>query len=115
MLEVVGLSHRLTHKPSELSGGEQQRIGIARALINEPDVILADEPTGNLDSVTSEGIMELLAKMNHEKNITILMVTHNINLTQNTRKVISLKDGRIERISDLSGIGAYSHEGDGFL
>lgn len=98
ILDIVGLSHRLAHKPSELSGGEQQRIGIARALINEPDVILADEPTGNLDSTTSENIMELLDKMNCEKKITILMVTHNIAVAQLSRKVIHLKDGHIERI-----------------
>jgi len=116
ILDIVGLSHRLTHKPSELSGGEQQRIGIARALINEPDVVLADEPTGNLDSATSEDIMELLSKMNREKNITVLMVTHNIAVARRTRKVIHLKDGRIERIvaslelSTDSPKGANLHE-----
>ncbi len=96
LLDQVGLGSRLTHKPSELSGGEAQRVAIARALANNPRVLLADEPTGNLDSVTSEEIMALLLTLNKEKGITILLVTHDRETAgQVSKTVIRLKDGAI--------------------
>lgn len=94
LLELVNLKHRINHKPSELSGGEQQRTAIARALINSPKIILADEPTGNLDTRTGEGIINLLKKLN-ENGITIVLVTHNIELARKARRIITLRDGRI--------------------
>ncbi len=96
LLDQVGLGARLTHKPSELSGGEAQRVAIARALANNPKVLLADEPTGNLDSATSEEIIALLLALNQEKGITILLVTHDQETAEKVSKaVIRLKDGEI--------------------
>ncbi|MCH2207319.1 MAG: ABC transporter ATP-binding protein [Lentisphaerales bacterium] len=95
LLEMVNMSQRATHKPTELSGGEQQRIAIARSLINNPDVILADEPTGNLDPKTSEVIIKLFKDLNEEKNKTIVMVTHDLSLKQHASDVIQLDKGRI--------------------
>jgi putative ABC transport system ATP-binding protein len=91
---MMGLADRMHHKPNELSGGQQQRVAIARALINNPTVILADEPTGELDSVTSLEIIELLKKLNREKNQTFLIVTHNLEVANACKKIIRLKDGR---------------------
>ncbi len=96
LLDQVGLGTRITHKPSELSGGEAQRVAIARALANNPKVLLADEPTGNLDSATSEEIISLLLTLNKEKGITILLVTHDQETAEKVSKaVIRLKDGAI--------------------
>jgi putative ABC transport system ATP-binding protein len=96
ILEQVDLIHRSNHYPSELSGGEAQRVAIARALINEPDVILADEPTGNLDSQTSEEIIKLLVELNTNKGLTVLMVTHDQETAGRiSDKVLRLKDGMI--------------------
>lgn len=96
ILEQVDLVHRSNHYPSELSGGEAQRVAIARALINEPDVILADEPTGNLDSQTSEEIINLLVELNTNKGLTVLMVTHDQETAGRiSDKVLRLKDGMI--------------------
>ena len=94
LLTQVGLSHRLTHLPTKLSGGEQQRVAIARALSNDPEVILADEPTGNLDSVTGLHIMEMLDKL-HKQGKTIIMVTHDVEKVKHAERVIELKDGKI--------------------
>jgi predicted ABC-type transport system involved in lysophospholipase L1 biosynthesis ATPase subunit len=93
----VGLQDRLEHKPYELSGGEQQRVAIARALINEPDLVLADEPTGNLDSHTGEEIIELLCALRDEKQTTLIMATHDARLAARAPKVVELVDGLIER------------------
>jgi len=95
ILSEVGLSHRLTHKPGELSGGEQQRVALARALIMEPDIILADEPTGNLDTETGGKIEDLLMQFNQGKNITLVTVTHNQSLANRMSQSIGLQDGRI--------------------
>lgn len=94
LLERVGLSKRMNHKPAELSGGERQRVAIARALINNPDVILADEPTGNLDSTTADEIMALFTELHHHGQ-TIIMVTHEPTIAEYAQRVIRLKDGRI--------------------
>jgi len=94
MLELVGLGSRMHHRPSQLSGGERQRVAIARALVNEPDIILADEPTGNLDSSTSTEIMALFRQL-HQRGQTIIMVTHEKDIAALASRIILLKDGRI--------------------
>jgi putative ABC transport system ATP-binding protein len=95
ILEIVGLSDRRRHTPRELSGGQQQRVAIARALINQPDIILADEPIGNLDSKTGTEIMELLAKINREKGKTIIQVTHSEEAAEYGRRIIHVRDGKV--------------------
>lgn len=94
LLEMVGLGQRLNHKPNELSGGQQQRVAIARALANKPKIIMADEPTGNLDSKSSEDIIEFLGKMN-ESGITVILVTHEPDIAAHARRIITMKDGKI--------------------
>lgn len=94
-LELVGLGDRMTHKPTELSGGQQQRVAIARALVNQPSMILADEPTGNLDSKTSEEILALFHKLHEERNITLIMVTHSPEIAAQCERVISMRDGMV--------------------
>jgi ABC-type lipoprotein export system ATPase subunit len=96
LLARVGLKDRLDHKPSELSGGEQQRVAIARALINEPELVLADEPTGNLDSKTGSEIIELLKSLRVEKQTTLVIATHDAKVAANAERVIELVDGRIQ-------------------
>ena len=96
-LEQVGLGHRLRHKPSELSGGQQQRVAIARALVTAPALILADEPTGNLDTRASEELMELFQELNQAQGITIVFVTHESEIAQHTQRVMHLRDGRLQR------------------
>ena len=98
MLAWVGLADRADARPATLSGGEQQRVAIARALVTSPDVLLADEPTGNLDSERSVEIMQLLTRLNAEKNITVLMVTHEPDMAAFARTVVHFKDGLVERI-----------------
>jgi lipoprotein-releasing system ATP-binding protein len=96
--EMVGLSHRLSHKPNELSGGEMQRTAIARALITDPKLLLADEPTGNLDQESGQSILHLLKNLNQETGLTIVMVTHDENIAQQCDSLIRLKGGRVERL-----------------
>jgi lipoprotein-releasing system ATP-binding protein len=96
LLERVGLGHRLRHKPRELSGGEMQRAAIARALVNRPRILLADEPTGNLDAATGSEIIHLLRDLNRQEGLTIIMVTHNLDLVAETDRVVRLAQGRVE-------------------
>src|SRR5688500_16898364 len=96
LLKRVGLGQRLDHRPRELSGGEQQRVAIARALVNDPEVIIADEPTGNLDSHTGGEILNLLAEIRAEKNTTLLIATHDPNVAERAPRVVHLVDGMIE-------------------
>jgi lipoprotein-releasing system ATP-binding protein len=96
LLERVGLGHRLDHRPSELSGGEMQRAAIARALAGGPEILLADEPTGNLDSTTGQGVLELLRDLNRERGLTMMLVTHDLTIAQQADRVVRLAEGRIE-------------------
>ncbi len=102
LLSGLGLGHRLQQKATNLSGGEQQRVALARALINDPVLILADEPTGNLDTRSSDDVIKLLVKICKERGVTIIMVTHNLALTKHCNRVIHIRDGKIEREEVLS-------------
>ncbi|MBW2983584.1 ABC transporter ATP-binding protein [Candidatus Woesearchaeota archaeon] len=95
LLGLVGLGDRMDHKPNELSGGQQQRVAIARALANDPDVVLADEPTGNLDQETGKMIMEFLDRLHHKKDKTVIMVTHDIHVAKHAHRIEYLIDGQI--------------------
>lgn len=103
LINILGLEKRLNHLPNELSGGEQQRVSIGRALMNRPAILLADEPTGNLDSKSSKEIVELLKLSNKKYNQTIIMITHDNSLALNTDRIITIKDGRIINDERIDG------------
>ena len=102
MLKAVGLVDRWRHKPSEMSGGQQQRVSIARAFVNEPEIVFADEPTGNLDTKTTVEMMNLICKMAQIHNQTLILVTHNLELSKYCDEIIHIRDGKIEKVEDVS-------------
>jgi len=104
LLERVGLGDRLHHRPTELSGGQQQRVAIARALANDPAIILADEPTGNLDLHTGMKIVGLLRELNREKGVTIITATHDLKMIDVSDRIAWIRDGVIERIEERMGV-----------
>lgn len=95
LLELVGLADRMDHHPAQLSGGQQQRVAIARALVNEPAILMADEPTGNLDTKTSREVIGLFQKLNEERQLTVILVTHDQEVAQHAKRTIVLRDGRV--------------------
>jgi ABC-type lipoprotein export system ATPase subunit len=95
LLEAVGLAHRMNHRPGELSGGERQRVAVARALINRPKLLLADEPTGALDRVSAAKLVDLLTELNREQGVTLIMVTHALDIARRAQRVLEIRDGKL--------------------
>jgi ABC-type lipoprotein export system ATPase subunit len=113
LLEQVGLGNRLDHHPSQLSGGQQQRVAIARALVNQPSILMCDEPTGNLDSRTSKEIIQLFRQLNQENQLTVILVTHDQDVARAARRVVVLRDGEIvEDTTDFAQAMEALHSGD---
>ena len=108
VLESVGLGHRLHHLPMQLSGGQQQRVAIARALVNSPAVILADEPTGNLDSKTGQEIIDLLRRLQREQNVTVITATHDVRMINISDRVAWIRDGKLERLESRANLAVKS-------
>jgi ABC-type lipoprotein export system ATPase subunit len=96
LLELVGLGHRMDHHPQQMSGGQQQRVAIARSLVNQPSLLLADEPTGNLDSTTTDEILMTFRKLNDDEGITVVIVTHEVDVAAHCKRIVHMRDGRIE-------------------
>jgi ABC-type lipoprotein export system ATPase subunit len=105
LLGMVSLAERMEHRPTQMSGGEQQRVAIARALINNPSIVLADEPTGNVDTKTSEEIIALMQRLNQERGQTFIVVTHDTSITRIASRVIHLRDGRVAREDRMNAGG----------
>ena len=104
LLDMVGLGDRLHHKPFELSGGQQQRVAVARSLANSPAIVLADEPTGNLDLQTGKEIIDLLKELNQEGGVTIISATHDLKMIDVSDRVVHIRDGAVERIEERADI-----------
>ena len=102
LLKLLGMEHRKDHLPGEISGGEMQRVAIARAMVNVPEILLADEPTGNLDTKRSSEIVDVLKDLNRKRGLTVIMVTHNQELARHADRILEMKDGRISQIHDTS-------------
>ncbi|MGA1277918.1 MAG: ATP-binding cassette domain-containing protein, partial [Candidatus Kapaibacteriota bacterium] len=105
LADQVGMTHRCEHRPSELSGGEQQRIAIARALMNDPEIIIADEPTGNLDSANTIAVLQLIRSIRQERSLTLLIATHSMDVARMSERIITLRDGVISsEVNTQSGV-----------
>ena len=113
LLTTVGLGERLHHKPNELSGGQQQRVAIARALANDPAIILADEPTGNLDLKTGKEIIDLLKRLNEESGVTIITATHDLKMIDVSDRVVWIRDGQVARVEERKDIALNIGEVEG--
>lgn len=113
MLKLVGLEKHGKHLPTQMSGGQQQRVGVARALVVEPDIIFADEPTGNLDSHTSEEVMELMKRIVREQNMTLVMVTHDNHLASYADRIFHIRDGKITKVEDRRGMEKMEEQKEG--
>ena len=115
MLKAVGLETHLKHKPSQMSGGQQQRVGIARAFVATPEIVFADEPTGNLDSRTTKEVMELITRMARENNQTLVIVTHDLEIARYADRIVHILDGNIEKVDIINTRGGSNEKADGFI